>query len=102
MLRNNIAHGRSYIEILFRQKDGSSIKQIENDNYEKVRLYLQANKIVHSNDSILNTDGFWEFGSTFHFYFEVKNFLFDTLKNISFTKKDDMLNELIRAYEGCI
>lgn len=104
ILRNNISHGRNYTEEVRREMSNtqSFAKSITNSNYEKVRNFLLNKRLIKPNEDTLNSGGFWESSVVHFFYQEVRLFVIELINSVEFNKKQDMMNEVEKAYGGCL
>jgi len=84
LLRNNVAHGRSHLEIQKKKKleDEWDNLTSDNKNYQKVREYLVKNKLLEQKTIPSNVDWLWQGHVASFFCMHVESFLASIIKDL--------------------
>lgn len=84
LLRNNVAHGRSHLEIQKKKKQEDKWDDLKSDNknYQKVREYLVRNKLLEQKTTPSNVDWLWQGHIASFFCMHVERFLFSIIKDL--------------------
>lgn len=100
LLRNNISHGKTHLEIsktdiVTREK---TFIESTDKNYQIVRRYLIRKNIIKERDTSSNAEILWKLNIAIFFFHEVKRFLFTIIGNNESEKKQCILSELKSSF----
>ena len=101
LLRNNISHGRSHVEIskIDIQTGEKSIVESKNRNYQKVRDYLVKYGILTPKDTPSNVDVLWKPLTAALLLTTTESFLHSVLKMENIRNKEGLSSELQTALQ---
>ena len=104
LLRNNTAHGRTHTEQTIRSIDGKETSKIEsqNKNYEKVRKFFIAQKLMKESEMFSNVETLWQIAHAQFFMGYVRLFMYEVLENNKSDKFEGMRSELDNAFNMTI
>lgn len=99
-LRNNIAHGRTFIEELTYYGENNHSKEIPSRNYASPKEYLIKKGIITDSPGTISPTVFWGLAVIQFYHIHVKKFLFELITDAGAADKDTLQNELLAAYKG--
>ena len=98
-LRNNIAHGRSFTEVVIYKGEKNHEKVIENTNYQNVIKYLTSVGKYENRPDTIKSSVFWDLNVVCYFHLKSHEFLFKILNTVSFVQKAEFEKLLKEAYK---